>query len=137
MSNDVKQIVLNMVDERYNCTLSNIKGKQIMYHGVNNGKRIVICTPFSKLHVRGHGWFDLTTKQVDLLDDSDIAVLAIRLQGNKIYYVDFKELKKLMLSDIILNNSREGEHWKLYVWENYINIRGSDEKFHVQPEVLM
>jgi len=135
MSNDIKLSVLNIINKRYNCTLSNIKGKQIMYHGVSNGKRIVLCTPFSKLHVRGHGWFVLTTKQVDLLDDSDITILAIRLQG--IYYIDFKEIRKLLISDIMLNNPREGEQWKLYVWENYIDIRGSDEKFHVQPEVLI
>ncbi|MGD6957247.1 hypothetical protein ACQCWA_03760 [Rossellomorea aquimaris] len=67
-----------------------------MYGGTSRGKRIVLCTPSSKLHVNGNSWFDLTKKQVDLLDDSHIAILVVRLEGNKIHYIDFKELQKLM-----------------------------------------
>ncbi|CAM4102622.1 hypothetical protein [Mesobacillus thioparans] len=107
-----------------------------MYEGLSEGKRLVLCTPSSKLHPQGKGWFDLTTIQVDLLDDSDIAILAVRLQGNKIYYLDFKKLRKLMTSNIILDNSREGNHWKLYVWENYIKVQSNEKEFHVQPEIL-
>lgn len=128
MSIPEKQVVVvKAVNEKYNSTLSNIKRKQIMYEGVTKGKRIVLCTPSSKLHVSGKGWFDLTTKQVDLLDGADIAILAVRLQGNKIYYVDFKELRKLMTSNIMLTNPNEGEHWKLYVWENYIKVQGNEK----------
>ncbi|WHY66772.1 hypothetical protein [Neobacillus sp. SuZ13] len=86
--------------------------------------------------VSGKGWFDLTTKQVDLLDDADIAILAVRLQGNKIYYIDFKELRKLMTTDIMLKNPNEGEHWKLYVWEKYIKVQGHDKEFHIEPELV-
>jgi hypothetical protein len=74
MSVPDKHIVLKMVSQKYNCTLSNIKRKQILYQGVSKGKKLVLCTPSSKLHVNGNGWFDLNTKQVDLLDDSDISI---------------------------------------------------------------
>jgi hypothetical protein len=137
MSVPDKQIVVKTVSEKYNCTLSNIKRKQIMYHGVSNGKKLILCTPSSKLHVNGNGWFDLNTKQVELLDDSEIALLAVRLEGNKIYYVDFKELRKLMTLDNILKNYAEGEHWKFFVWENHIKVQGNEREFHVQPEVLV
>lgn len=135
MSIPEKKIVVKMINQEYNSILSNIKRKQIMYEGVSEGKskRIVLCTPSSKLHESGKGWFDLTTKQVDLLDDSDIGILAVRLQGNKIYYLDFKELRKLMKPEIMLKNQNEGEHWKLFVWENYIKVQGNEKKFHVVP----
>lgn len=136
MSIPEKQTVVKTVSEKYNCKLSNINRKQIMYEMENNGKRIVLCTPSSKLHVSGKGWFDLTTKQVDLLDDADIAILAVRLQGNKIYYIDFKELRKLMTTDIMLKNPNEGEHWKLYVWEKYIKVQGNEKEFHIEPELV-
>ncbi|WNF35226.1 hypothetical protein RJD24_12190 [Bacillaceae bacterium IKA-2] len=136
MSIPDKYIVVKTVSEKYNCTLSNIKRKQILYQGLSNGKNLVLCTPSSKLHVNGNGWFDLNTKQVDLLDESDMSILAVRLQGNKIYYVDFKELRKLMTSDNMLKNSAEGEHWKLFVWEDHIKVQGNERKFHVHPELV-
>lgn len=136
MSVPDKKSVLNTVSERYNCSLSNVIRKKIIYHGFSNGKKLVLCTPESKLHPQGHGWFDLTTKQVDLLDGADIALLAIRLQGNKIYYVDFKQLRKLLTSEMTLNYS-EDEKWRLYIWENYIKVRGNDKKFDIEPEVLV
>ncbi|ASA25664.1 hypothetical protein [Paenibacillus donghaensis] len=131
MSN--KTFVINELSKRYNCTLSTIQGKQIMYQAISGGKSIVICTPYSKLHVSSKGWFDLTTKQIELLDDSHIAVLAVRLGVNKIYYIDFKELRKMMNPEIMLRNPNEGEHWKLFVWEDHIKVQGNEQKFMVQP----
>lgn len=131
MSVPDKQMVLKTIREKYNCTLSNIKRKQIMYEGLSEGKKLVLCTPSSKLYPQGKGWFDLTTIQVDLLDDSDIAILAVWLQGNKIYYLDFKEHRKPMTSNTILDNSRGGNYRKLYVWEIYIKIQGNEKEFHV------
>jgi len=107
-----------------------------MYHGESNRKRLVLCTPESRLHPQGHGWFDLTTKQVDLLDDADIAILAVRLEGNKVYYVDFKQLRQLITPDMTLNYF-EDRKWRFYIWENYIKVRGNDKKFDIEPEVLV
>ncbi|UGB29960.1 hypothetical protein [Metabacillus sp. B2-18] len=133
MSIPDKNIVVSTVCKRYNCSLSNIIRKKIMYHGVSNGKSLVLCTPESRLHPQGHGWFDLTTKQVDLLDDADIAILAVRLEGYKIYYVNFKQLRQLITPDMSLNYS-EDEKWRFYIWEKYIKVRGNDMKFDIEPE---
>lgn len=130
------QLVIDKIAKKYNCSLFSIMRKRIMFHGVSNGKKLVLCTPESKLHVKGHGWFDLTTKQVELLDDADIAILAVRLEGNKIYYVDFKELRKLISAAKTLNYSSD-EKWRLYIWRNYITIRGNDTKFPVDPEIIV
>jgi hypothetical protein len=129
-------IVLETISKKYNCTLLNITRKQIMYQGVSKGKKLVLCTPSSKLHPQGKGWFDLTVKQVEILDDSDIAILAVRLQGGKIYYINFKDIRKLMTPDIMLENPREGEHWKFYVWPSCIKIQGNEHEFYIQPEIV-
>ncbi|MCG3418230.1 hypothetical protein [Oceanobacillus jordanicus] len=108
-----------------------------MYEGVSNGKKLVLCTPKSKLHVNGRGWFDLNTKQVDLLDGADISLLAVRLEGNKIYYIDFKKLRKVMTPDIMLKNPHEGEHWKLFIWDIYLKVSGYEKELYIQPKVLI
>lgn len=58
-----------------------------MFEGKSDGKRIVVCTPSSKIHDKGSGLFDLNMKQISILDDSVIAILAVRLEGNKVYYL--------------------------------------------------
>lgn len=91
-------------------------------------------SPESRLHPQGHGWFDLTTKQVDILDDAELAILAVRLEGNKIYYADFKQLRKLITSEMKLYYSND-EKWRFYIWENFIKVRGNDKKFEIEPEI--
>ncbi|WP_040205935.1 hypothetical protein [Neobacillus jeddahensis] len=131
-----KYYVINKLSEKYECNFSPIKRKQIMYGGINRGDRIVVCTPSSKIHARGHGWFDLTTVQVKLLDDADVAILAIRLMGKKVYFVNFKDLRKLMTIKNMHTNTNEGEHWKFYVWDDYIEVRGNHHKFLVTPKIV-
>lgn len=88
------------------------------------------------MHPQGHGWFDLTSKQVGLLDNSDITILAVRLEGNKIYYVNFKQLRQIITSEMTLNYSSY-EKWRFYIWENYIKVRGNDSKFDIDPGILI
>lgn len=134
MSVPDKKIVVDKLAQKYSCSLSTISRKQIMFQGVSGGKRIVVCTPSSKIHPNGKGWFDLTIIQVDLLDKADIAVLAVRLEGNSIYYVDFKELRKMMTPDLMVVNPNEGEHWKFHIWGNNIQVLGSRNKFLALPD---
>ncbi len=136
MSVPDKRIIVDTLTRKYGCSFSTITRKQIMLEGLSGGKRIVICTPSSKIHANGKGWFDLTIKQVELLDEADISVLAVRLEGNRVYYIDFKELRKLMLPSLMLTNPNEGEHWKLFVWDRYFQVQGNGNKFSVVPEVL-
>jgi hypothetical protein len=130
-----KSLVINTLSEEYGCSLKPYRGKQIIFEGIIGKESLIVCTPSSKLHVRGHGWFDLTIKQVEILDSADKSVLAIRLP-NKVYYLDFKELRKLMTEKAIHNNPKEGKHWKFYVWNNHIEVRGSKEQFIVEPKEL-
>lgn len=130
-----KNIVVEAMNKKYKCVLSNVIRKKIMYEGVSDGKKLMLCTPESKLHPKGHGWFDLTIKQVELLDNADIAILAVRLQGYGIYYIDFKQLRRLVTSEMKLKYSSD-EKWRFYIWKNYIKVRGNDTRFDVEPEIV-
>lgn len=130
-----KNVVVEAINVKYKCVLSNVIRKKIMYHGVSDGKKLMLCTPESKLHPQGHGWFDLTIKQVGLLDNADIAILAVRLQGYGIYYIDFKQLRRLVTSEMKLKYSSD-EKWRFYIWKNYIKVRGNDTRFDVEPEIV-
>jgi len=72
-------------------------------------------------------------KQVEILDRSDIAMMVVRVEGNKAYFVEFKNLRRLMTKDITLDYSND-EKWRFYIWEDYIKVRGNDEKFYVVGE---
>ncbi|WP_410514053.1 hypothetical protein PaeBR_06465 [Paenibacillus sp. BR2-3] len=74
--------------------------------------------------------------QVELLDDANISILAVRLEGNKVYFIDFKELRKLITPDYIVFTPHIGEHWKFFVWESYIEIQGNRNKYFTQPELV-
>lgn len=107
--------VVQEVEKKFQCKLMTIKRKKIMFEGRSEGQKIVVCTPSSKLHNNGHGWFDLSTLQVELLDQAQIAILAIRLENNKIYFIDFKDLRRHMTSKMLINYSGV-DKWSLYIW---------------------
>ncbi|WP_449402799.1 hypothetical protein [Exiguobacterium artemiae] len=136
MSIPEKETVVKTISERYDCVLTIMKQKKIMYEGTTrNDKSVILCTPESKLHNQEHGWFDLSTKQVEILDGADMAIMAVRIEGNKVYFVEFKNLRRLMTEDMILDYSKD-EKWRFYIWEDHIKVRGNDEKFYVSGEVV-
>lgn len=136
MSIPEKETVVKMISERYDCVLTIMKQKKIMYEGTTrNDKSVILCTPESKLHNQEHGWFDLSTKQVEILDGADMAIMAVRIEGNKVYFVEFKNLRRLMKADMILDYSKD-EKWRFYIWEDHIKVRGNNEKFYVSGEVV-
>jgi len=88
------------------------------------------------LHIKGHGWIDITSKQKNLLEHAECSMFAFRLEGNKVYYLNYSELKKYLTLDSMLNNDKEGDHWKLYIWPNYIEIRGNKQRLLIEPDKL-
>jgi hypothetical protein len=41
-----------------------------------------------------------------------------------------------MTEKAIHNNPKEGKHWKFYVCNNHIEVRGSNEQFIIKPKEL-
>ncbi len=128
-----KQIALKKLNEKYECRLSPVKGKQIMFEGFTNGKKIVVCIPASKIHVNGHGWFDISTQQVEIFNRADIVEIVVRLEGNKLYFINYKELEKLLN----LNMKSVADVHRIYVWEDFVEIRANRKRFPVQPEIVI
>lgn len=129
-----KEKVISDLQNQLKVKLHQMKGKRIFYTGIlDDGNEIVVCTPESKLHLKGHGWVDITTKQYELLDRAFEGILAIRLEHNKLYSVKFKDLKNYLTVDSMLNNTREGDHWKLYIFSDYIQVRGNENLLSILP----
>ena len=99
----------------------------------NDNEEILICTPHSKLHINGHGWIDITSKQILLLKKAKHSILAFRLEGNKVYYVNFFDLEKYLTQETMLNNKKEGtfKHYhttgQLYYICSYIDDKKNGE----------
>ena len=131
-----KEKVVTTVQNRFNCSLSLIEQKRIMYKGETSDKKIIIlCTPETKIHDNEHGWFDLTTKQVEILDKADISIMAVRVENGKVYFIEFKNLRRLMTKEIIIEYGRDAK-WRFYIWEDHIKLFGIKEKFYVTGELL-
>lgn len=136
MSIPLKETIVEAIKQRYDCSLSLIGQKRIIYQGTTSeNKTIKLCTPETKLYKEEHGWFDLTTKQVDELNRADIAIMAVRVEGGKVYFIEFKNLRRLMTKEITLDYSADAK-WRFYIWENHIKLQGSDEKFYVSGEIV-
>jgi hypothetical protein len=129
--------VIYELQECYTISLHKLLKYNVFYSGTFiDNEEILICTPHSKLYINGHGWIDITSKQILLLKKAKHSILAFRLEGNKVYYVNFYDLEKYLTPESMFNNSREGNHWKLYIWSKHIEIRGNANSLSVEPDNL-
>jgi hypothetical protein len=131
-----KEIVISELQDYLKISLFKMPKYRVFYNGIYNMGDLIICTPESKLHLNGHGWIDITYKQVELLKKAKISIIALRLEGNKVYYITFYELLSYLTPESMYNNSREGNHWKLYIWPKHIEIRGNAKKLLVEPNKI-
>jgi hypothetical protein len=71
-----------------------------------------------------------------MLKEADCAILAFRLEGDKVYYLNFSHLKLYLTEKAMINNDREGNHWKLYIWSDYIQVIQNTRHFQIRPDNL-
>jgi hypothetical protein len=88
------------------------------------------------MYPHDRGWVDITTVQVSMLDQSFYSILAMRLENGLVYYLDFKKLRPYLTEDLMVNNKREGDHWKLHIWTDYLKVVGSSLKVVIIQEEL-
>lgn len=130
--------VIKNLSEYYSINFIKVKKKKIFYEGINkDNKKILICSPESKIHVKGHGWTDLTEVQVDLLYKYEYSILAFRLEGNIVQFLNFNTIKSYLTETNVQNNEREGNFWRLYIWDEYLQIRGINEKIYFNKDELI
>lgn len=131
-----KEKVISDIEEQFSTKLKPVKAKRIFYAGILDfGKEILICTPESQLHSKGYGWVDITTRQYEMLDHAFEGILAIRLEGNKLYFLKFKDLKKYFTVDSMVNNTHEGHHWKLHILPDHIKALGNRNHLPILPVI--
>jgi hypothetical protein len=124
MPKQTQDELVKILETRYNVFFTPVRGKKVFYDTNINGKRsVVLCSPCSKIHKDGQGWIDLTKIQIDLLAEYNAALLAFRLPNRQAYYVNYQQIRSLLTEACIFDNSREGVHWKLYIWPERIEVR--------------
>jgi len=122
-------MAISTLQKYFDITIYQRMRKKIFYEGdFPDGGKLLICTPQSKLHPKGNGWIDLTVKQITLLQEATYAIFALRIEGDKIYYFGFDNLKPLLTEDTLIYNNHEGDHWKLHVWPDCIKVLGNSQK---------
>lgn len=108
------------------CSLVQVPGKKIMYHGRNSrGESIIMCTPQAKLQPQGFYWTDITEVQYNLLDSYDRAIIAFRLQGNRLTMAGWGGIRQYLTRSAMKYNANEGNHWKLNIYSDRIKITGN------------
>jgi len=129
--------IVSELEKHFSIRLKRISNKRIIYSGKDvTGKRMIVCSPESKIYPKGYGWSDLTLVQTELLDEYDHSILAFRMPAEITYYVEFKTLKPFLIPEAMLNNKREGDHWKLYIWPNEIQVLGNKNRVKAKPNTL-
>jgi hypothetical protein len=137
MSIPSKEAVIQQLEEYYETKLSPIQGKRILYEGtLSNKLRIVVCTPQTKIHAQGQGWVDISKTQVEEFKNFDISILAIRMEGNMMYYMHFDTLRPYFTDESLLTNKTAGEFWRLYLWPDKIQIVRNKEMLSIEPNNL-
>ncbi len=132
-----KTISIEHVIEEFNnklkTSLFKAQGKKIIFEGETNKKEsIVVVTPTSKIYPKGNGWVDFTEIQIKLFKEYSIAIVVFRLSDGNLYYLNLKELFPLLTEENILENDREGRHWKIDIWPTKLTIRNGNESIDIQ-----
>ena len=126
--------ILAIFEKEFGVNLSKMPGKQIIYEGkTKHAKSIVVIMPESKIYDRDNGWVDFTKIQIDICKRYQIAVAAFRLANRKTYFIDMSTLFPLLTQSNIMENEREGEHWKMDIWLDKIVIRNGGQTLCVKP----
>jgi hypothetical protein len=126
-----------MLSTEYKVNFSPIRGKKVFFSAsMSSGRTIIVCSPHSKAHKGGQGWIDLTKIQIDLLGGYDRALIAFRLPKQQTYFLDFQQLRPLLTQKCTFVNDREGVHWKLYIWDEKIEVRRNDTQLRIEPNTF-
>jgi len=132
-----KETIIKQLEDYFHVKLQQVKCKQIIYEGMlSNNMRMVVCTPKSKMYPRGFGWVDLTTVQLEAFDKYTYQILAIRMEGGSLYYLHVQTLTPYLTIESRKYNTREGNHWKLYLYPDHIRITGNKELYMIEPNNL-
>ena len=128
-----KECVIEELQNHFGAVLLKYKNKQVFYSGkLKDNKEIIVFTPHSKLHINGHGWIDINEKQTSILEKTECSIMALRLEGDKVYYFKFHEFKPYLTKEAMTNE----DHWKIYIYSDYLQMRQTNKKFSIKANDL-
>lgn len=134
MSIPTKLTIVAILEEYFRIKILPVKGTRIIYEGIlSNKKKLILCTPKSKLYDRGYDWIDVTKKQVSRFTGFDYCILVLRIEGGNVFYMHFSSLQKYLTAQSMFYNKQEGEHWKLHIWPDKIAVVGNPNAFAIEP----
>ncbi|HBW36860.1 hypothetical protein [Desulfosporosinus sp. BICA1-9] len=138
MSIPLKEKVVKELEDYLKTDLYQVPRKLIFFNGIlNDGSTVIICTPQSKLYPRRCGCTDLTTVQVSMLDNADHSILAFRVEDNRVYYLDFRNLKPYLTEEAAYYSEKRGKtFWQLYIWSYCIQILRNKNSLAIYPNRL-
>ncbi|AFQ42577.1 hypothetical protein [Desulfosporosinus meridiei] len=138
MSIPLKEKVVKELEGYLKTDLYQVPRRLILFNGIlNDGSTVTVCTPQSKLIPRGCGRIELTTFQVSILNNADHSILAFRLEDNRVYYLDFCNLKPYLTEEAAYYSEKRGiTLWQLYIWSHCIQILRSKNRLAISPNRL-
>ena len=102
-----------------------LPGKRRMYQAKDSqGQLHGLCFSSSRYHdtICGH-WFDLTEKQKKLMDSMAAGHHVALLDGVGVSVTEWHVLSALLTAGTMCYNTREGNHWKLYVRNGRLEVQ--------------
>lgn len=129
--------IVTEIENKIGSNLVRLSGKQIVYTGkTQNDEFFALITPQSKIHANGFGWVDMTLKQISLLSEYDIGIIAFRLENGLDYYVNYNSLKEYLTDDNMKYSAQALDHWKFYVnpKTSELKIQGSNDTVTLTSE---
>ena len=138
MSIPLKEKVVKELEDYLKTDLYQVPRRLILFNGIlKDGSTVLVCTPQSKLKPRGCGCIDLTTVQVSMLDNADHSILAFRVEDNRVYYLDFRNLKPYLTEEAAYYSEKRGKTlWQLYIWSYCIQILRNKNRLEISPNRL-
>ncbi|MCB8817084.1 HMG-box domain-containing protein [Desulfosporosinus shakirovi] len=138
MSIPLKERVVKELEDYLKTDLYQVPRRQILFNGIlNDGSTVAVCTPQAKLNSRRCGRIELTTVQVSILNNADHSILAFRIENNRVYYLDFRNLKPYLTEEATYySEKREKTLWQLHIWSYCIQILRSKNHVAISPNRL-
>lgn len=118
--------IIKLLNDQYKTEHCLLRGKRTMYQAVlPKGTTMCACILKSKYHASINGyWVDINETQVMVLDNYKKALVIYCLEGRKFSVIDWSNLRPLLTDECIMSNAKEGDHWKTYIRNDRIEIRG-------------
>lgn len=121
---DINQVI-ELLEQQDKLKYHLMPRKKVMYQAIlPDGRSKCVCVLRSKFHESINGyWVDITSVQKSALDNCDNAVVIYLLQGMKLAAINWKELSPKLINENMQNNTNEGNHWKTYIRDGFLEIR--------------